>query len=200
MKLNSDNIGDLYKHWFSKSILEPSLIDFKDSKSFAEIIKNFQNDYFRYFNSNEIVKENILSRIELVGILLYRTAHHYFLSGNEEWSAQYCNLGRIITGFEIYYSAEIGEGMKINHGLGTVIGARCKIGKNVLIHQNVTLGDKNNKRPVIKDNVTIYSGAKILGGIVIGENAVIAANAVCISDVPDNTVAVGIPAKIIFKK
>src|SRR5690242_6756085 len=100
---------------------------------------------------------------------------------------------------EIYYSAEIGKGLKVNHGLGTVIGARTKIGENVLLHHGVTFGDKNGKRPCVKDNVTIYAGAKILGDITIGNNAIIGANSVCFSNVPDNATAAGVPARIIKK-
>ena len=120
----------------------------------------------------------------------------YFLKNEEIPALHLSNLGRIISGFEIFYTAEIGVGIKINHGLGTVIGARCKIGKNALIHQNVTLGDKNEQRPVLLDNVTIYAGAKVLGGIICGNNSIIAANCVCLVDVPDNGVIVGIPGKI----
>lgn len=79
--------------------------------------------------------------------------------------------------------------------MGLVIGARCQIGENVLLHQNVTLGD----RPILMDNVTIYAEAKVLGGVRLGNNCVIGANSVCLRDVPENKKMVGIPGKIIEK-
>lgn len=74
-----------------------------------------------------------------------------------------------------------------------------KIGDNCLIHQNVTLGDKNGGRPTIGDNCVIYAGAKILGDIHIGNNSIIGANAVVLKSCPENSTLLGIPAKI-YKK
>lgn len=94
-------------------------------------------------------------------------------------------------------------GLKLPHPIGIVIGEGVKIGKNVTIYQNVTIGRKDTdiaKYPSIGDNVVIYSGAKILGSIVIGNNSVIGANSVVLNDVPENSVVAGIPAKIINKK
>lgn len=177
-------------------VLEEVGINFQDYTVYEEVLDVFQFDYNRYFPDEIILKEKLFSRIELIGILLYRIARNYFLKNKEEVALHYSNLGRIISGFEIFYSAEIGSGLKINHGLGTVIGARCKIGENALVHQNVTFGDRNGGRPVLLDNVTVYAGAKILGNIVCGNNSVIAANCVCLTDVPDDGVIVGVPGKI----
>lgn len=82
---------------------------------------------------------------------------------------------------------------------GIVIGSGVKIGNNCTIYQQVTLGKNKGEFPVIGDNVTIFAGAKILGGIKIGNNAVIGANAVVLKDVPDDSVAVGVPAKVVKK-
>lgn len=106
----------------------------------------------------------------------------------------YSLLGRIIGQIEIYYSSEIGEGFKINHGVGTVIGARAHIGDNFTIHQNCTIGDKNGGRPTIGDNVTMYAGSLVLGSIHIGDNSIIGANALVISDFPSNSILIGTPA------
>ena len=94
-------------------------------------------------------------------------------------------------------NAEIGENLKLPHPMGVIIGLDAKIGKNCTIYQQVTIGQKNEMFPTIGDNVTIYAGAKILGNIKIGNNVVIGANAVVIQDVPDNSTAVGVPARII---
>jgi serine O-acetyltransferase len=98
------------------------------------------------------------------------------------------------------YEVEIGHGSKFGYqGLGIVLHPRAKIGKNVIISQQVTIGGRSKiyNVPVIGDNVFIGTGAKILGDVVIGNNVVIGANAVVVKSVPDNCVVAGVPAKII---
>lgn len=195
--VNQDNIGKELERWFSKSILIYDEIDFDDIPIFESALKWFHYDYQRYFeNDGSLELKKILSRTELVGILLYRIAREYYTNRNEFAAQQYSLLGRFFSGFEIYYSAEIGKGLKINHGLGTIIGARVIIGDNALLHQGITLGDKNGGRPKLLNNVTVYAGAKLLGNITIGNNCTIAANAVCFIDAEDNSTIIGIPAKI----
>ena len=109
----------------------------------------------------------------------------------------YSLLARHIGQIEIFYSADIGKGFKINHGVGTVIGARCKIGDNCMIHQNCTIGDRKGGRPTIGNNVIIYAGAMILGDITIGDNTIIGANSVVTKSCPPNSILVGSPAKIV---
>lgn len=96
-------------------------------------------------------------------------------------------------------NAEIGRNLKLPHPMGVIVGLNAKIGENCTIYQQVTIGQKNNKFPIIGDNVTIYAGAKIIGDIKIGDNSIIGANAVVINDVAENSVAVGVPARIIKK-
>ena len=92
---------------------------------------------------------------------------------------------------------EIGPGLFIHHGFGTIISAKS-IGAKCWINQGVTLGYKEpDKAPAIGDNVKIFAGAKVLGGIVIGNNVIIGANAVVTKDVPGNCTVVGVPAYII---
>ena len=178
--LSGENIANEIKYWFSKSIYEREISEFKDFEIYEKSIQIFKNDYLRYYPSDvEMSIIKIKQRLELVGILLYRISREYFLKGNSKCD-YYSLLGRFLSGFEIYYSAEIGNGLRINHGIGTVIGARVKIGDNCLIHQNITLGDKNSGRPTIGNNITIYSGAKILGDIHIGDGSIIGANSVCL--------------------
>lgn len=109
-------------------------------------------------------------------------------------------LIRIFFGCVVSYKTEIGEGSILAYGgLGIVIHERCKIGKNCVIAQNVTLGGTSHKYnvPIIGDNVYIGAGAVILGDVVVGNNVVIGANAVVTKNIPDNCVVAGIPAKII---
>ena len=72
-----------------------------------------------------------------------------------------------------------------------------KIGENCHIYQQVTIGFNGTEQPVIGNNVRICCGAKVIGGVNIGNNVVIGANAVVVKDVPDNVVVAGVPAKII---
>ncbi len=100
-------------------------------------------------------------------------------------------------GLEISPGADVGGGLYVAHPNGCVIHAK-KIGKNCSIISNVTIGMRNRwEFPVIGDNVFIGAGARILGGIHIGDGAVIGANAVVIEDVPECATVVGIPAKVI---
>jgi serine O-acetyltransferase len=106
---------------------------------------------------------------------------------------------------DISYNAKIGTGVIFGHPLGIVIGNNAIIEDNVRIWQNVTLGshgkdnyDKNY--PTIKQGAKIFAGAIIIGNVTVGKNAVVAANAVVNIDVPDDSIAVGIPCKILVKK
>jgi serine O-acetyltransferase len=100
--------------------------------------------------------------------------------------------------------SQIGPGLKIPHPCGIVIGP-CRIGRNFMILQNVTIGMKRfsddeaspESYPDIGDDVTISSGAAILGGLRIGSGSLIGANAVVLSNIPDGRVAVGAPAKLV---
>jgi serine O-acetyltransferase len=104
---------------------------------------------------------------------------------------------RALTGIEIHPAATIGEGLFIDHGTGVVIGETAEIGKDVTLYQGVTLGGTGfatgKRHPTVQDNVTIGSGAKLLGPITIGHGAKIGANSVVITDVPPNSTVVGNP-------
>ena len=107
---------------------------------------------------------------------------------------------RVLWGGVIPYQAEIGEGTILGYqALGIVIHKRCVIGKNCHISQNVTMGGTSEiyEVPVLGDNVTVGAGANIIGPVHVGNNAVIGAGAVVVSDIPDNAVAVGVPAKVV---
>ena len=106
-------------------------------------------------------------------------------------------LTRALTGIEIHPAARIGEGLFIDHGAGVVIGETAEIGDDVTLYQGVTLGGTGfatgKRHPTVQDNVTIGSGAKLLGPITIGHGAKIGANSVVITDVPPNSTVVGNP-------
>ncbi|MBP6124351.1 MAG: serine acetyltransferase [Phycisphaerae bacterium] len=101
---------------------------------------------------------------------------------------------------EISPMANIGPGFRLIHSLGTVIGNKVRIGSDCTIYQQVTLGTAaaqkgKSEYPVIGNSVIIYAGAKVLGGITVGDCAVIAANAVVRSNVEANSVVGGVPAR-----
>jgi serine O-acetyltransferase len=87
--------------------------------------------------------------------------------------------------------------------MGVVIGETCEIGDNVTIFQGVTLGgtgkEKGKRHPTVKDNALIATGAKVLGSIIIGENAKIGAGSVVLKDVPPNSTVVGIPGTVVVQ-
>lgn len=96
----------------------------------------------------------------------------------------------------------VGPGLTIFHYGTIVINPYAKIGSGVVLNPGVTIGNKHGRydTPVIGDNVTIGTGAKIIGPIKVGNNVVIAPNAVVVKDVPNNAIVAGIPAKVIKYK
>ena len=105
------------------------------------------------------------------------------------------------TGIEIHPAAQLGRRLFIDHGTGVVIGETTIIGNDVTIYQGVTLGgtgkQTGKRHPTIGNNVVIGSGAKVLGPFTIGDNSNIAAGAVVLAEIPPNSTAVGVPAKIV---
>jgi serine O-acetyltransferase len=106
---------------------------------------------------------------------------------------------QIIAGIDLPCEAEVGTGFIIDHFGGIVVSGYAKFGDHCRIRNGVVVGLKNVEEPgapVIGDYVDIGAGAKVLGKIRIGNNVLIGANAVVLSDVPDNSIAVGVPAVI----
>ena len=134
-------------------------------------------------------------------ILCYRVAHKLYL-GEHYFSARAISqIARHLTGIEIHPGATIGKGFFIDHGMGVVIGETTEIGDNCTIYQGVTLGgtgkDVGKRHPTLGNNVLVGAGAKVLGPITIEDNCKVAANAVVLKEIPENSTAVGIPAKVV---
>ena len=135
-------------------------------------------------------------------ILAHRVAHALHEAGRADPAdASSPTRSRVITGVEIHPAAKIGNDFFIDHGSGVVIGETAEIGYCVTIYQGVTLGgtgfQRGKRHPTVEDNVTIGSGAKLLGPITVGHGAKVGANTVVIEDVPPNSTVVGNPGHIV---
>ncbi len=100
--------------------------------------------------------------------------------------------------FIIDINTPIGGGLRLAHPFSTIVNAAA-IGTNCYLNHLVTVGEKDGKRPMIGNNVAMHANCSIIGGITIGDNAVIGAGAVVVKDVPANHIAVGNPARIFSK-
>lgn len=136
-------------------------------------------------------------------IINYRISHALYVKGFKRFARILNGISNLFTKTDIHPACIMGRRVFIDHAIGVVIGATAIIDDDVLIYQNVTLGgvslDKGKRHPTVKSNSVIGSGAKVLGNIIIGKNSRIGANSVVISDVPKNSTAVGVPAKVIKK-
>ena len=134
-------------------------------------------------------------------ILCYRVAHKLYLSEHYFSARAISQMARHMTGIEIHPGATIGKSFFIDHGMGVVIGETTEIGDNCTIYQGVTLGgtgkDSGKRHPTLGNNVLVGAGAKVLGPIKIEDNCKVAANAVVLKEIPENSTAVGIPAKVV---
>ncbi len=144
--------------------------------------------------------EVLLAYPGLWAIWLHRVAHclwHKRLKTLARWLSTW---NRFLTGIEIHPGAQIGRRFFIDHGMGVVIGETAIIGDDCTLYHGVTLGgtslNKGKRHPTLGHHVVVGAGAKVLGPITIGNGASIGANSVVVKSVPDNTTAVGIPARI----
>jgi serine O-acetyltransferase len=130
-------------------------------------------------------------------LLAHRAAHALDEAGVPLLPRLLAYLTRAVTGVEIHPAARIGREFFIDHGSGVVIGETAEIGTRVTLYQGVTLGgtgfQRGKRHPTLGDNVTVGSGAKLLGPIAVGDGAKIGANTVVIEDVPPGTTVVGNP-------
>lgn len=108
-------------------------------------------------------------------------------------------FNRVINGCVIGAGVKFDQGFVIMHPVGVVINSKVSGGKNIIIESGVVIGDEKGQAPRLGDNIFIGAGAKVIGGISIGNNVKIGANAVVVKDLPSNVTAVGIPAKVISR-
>lgn len=134
-------------------------------------------------------------------IRAYRKANWFFRHNMKFIARLISQISRNRTGIEIHPGAKIGKGLFIDHGMGVVIGETTEIGDNCTIYQNVTLGgtgkEVGKRHPTLGNNVMVGAGAKVLGPFKVGDNSRIAAGAVVLQEIPENSTVVGIPAKVV---
>jgi len=137
-------------------------------------------------------------------IFIYRVAHLLRGLGIPLLPRMLQHIARFLTGIEIHPAAQIGPGFFIDHGMGVVIGETTEIGECCLMYQGVTLGgtgkEKGKRHPTLGNHVVVGAGAKILGPMRIGNYVKIGANSVVLIEVPDHSIVVGVPGRIIKKK
>jgi serine O-acetyltransferase len=134
-------------------------------------------------------------------LLAHRVSHALHEAGVPFVPRSIALATRALTGVEIHPAARIGRSLLIDHGTGVVVGETAEIGDDVTLYQGVTLGGTGfaagKRHPTVQDNVTIGSGAKLLGPITVGHGAKIGANSVVITDVPANATVVGNPGHVV---
>jgi serine O-acetyltransferase len=130
-------------------------------------------------------------------LLAHRVAHALWEAEVPLIPRAIAYTSRSVTGVEIHPAAKIGSDFFIDHGSGVVVGETAEIGDRVTLYQGVTLGGtgfaRGKRHPTLEDDVTVGSGAKLLGPVTVGQNAKVGANTVVIEDVPDHTTVVGNP-------
>lgn len=143
-------------------------------------------------------------------VTIHKLAHAVWLAKSYTLARVISHLSRILTGIEIHPGATLGRRLFIDHGMGVVIGETTVVGDDVVIYQGVTLGagaaarkgslSRGTKRhPTLGNHVVVGSGAEIQGNIQVGNNVRIASSSILLKDVPDNSVVVGVPGRVIYQ-
>ncbi len=169
--------------------------------------KDINKDYHAVFERDPAARnavEVLLTYQGLHAIFVYRISHALWNLRIPVLPRFLSNAARFLTGIEIHPAAKIGSGFVIDHGMGVVIGETTEIGNDCLLYQGVTLGgtgkEKGKRHPSLGNNVVVGAGAKILGPMRIGDYVKIGANSVVLKPVPDHSIVVGVPGRIIKKK
>ena len=154
------------------------------------------------FSRRRIFWESLIFKAGFQAVLLYRISHWLYQRG---WIYPPWFLSRLsvaLTGAEIEFNAQIGPGMFVSHPVGIVVGRGTVIGSEVTLFQGVTFGVKSwhpddiTKFPHVGNNCYFFTGAAVIGDITVGDNCIVGAHAVVTSDLPDGSLATGVPAKV----
>jgi serine O-acetyltransferase len=168
------------------------------------MLKAIRNDLQAVFDRDPAATnrlEVILTYAGFHALLAYRVAHWLRGIGVPFFPRLISQIARWLTGIEIHPGATIGTGFFIDHGMAVVIGETAEIGDYVTLFQGVTLGgtgkERGKRHPTLGNHVVVGAGAKILGGIRIGDNVKIGANSVVLKSVPPNSTVIGVPGRVI---
>jgi serine O-acetyltransferase len=139
----------------------------------------------------------------LHAVWMHHLNHWLWLHGMRFLARLNSQVARVFTGIEIHPGAELGRRLFIDHGIGTVIGETAIVGDDVTLYQGVTLGgtgkEKGKRHPTLGNNISVGSGAKLLGNITIGDNCRVGAGSVVLRSVPANSTIVGVPGHIVLR-
>lgn len=133
-----------------------------------------------------------------LAVKIYRISNFFSKKKINSLAIFFQRLNLCLNGVEIHPEAKIGKNLMLVHTAGIVIGKNVVMGNDVRIYSSVVLGVKNagtGIQPTVGNNVILSTGAKILGGVHIGDNSVVGANAVVLTDVPEGFIAIGVPSK-----
>ncbi len=168
---------------------------------------DIRSDYKTVFKMDPAARsslEVVLSYSGFHAIVFHRLNHLLWNAGIPFLPRFFSQLAKIITGIEIHPGAKIGRGFFIDHGMGVVVGETTEIGENCLLYQGVTLGgtgkEKGKRHPTLGSNIVVGAGAKVLGAISISDNVKIGANSVVLHSVPENSIVVGVPGRVIKRR
>ena len=163
-------------------------------------------EYGRFILKEDPACQSLFEAIFLYPIVKamvrHRIAHYFYNKDHKTFARWISQRTRKKTGIEIHPGAKIGKNLFIDHGMAVVIGETAEIGNNCHMYHNITLGGTGNEKetkrhPTVGNNVIIGTGATILGPVKIGDGAKIGAGALVLTDIPQNTTGVGIPAKVV---
>jgi serine O-acetyltransferase len=137
-------------------------------------------------------------------IIFHRVSHALWGKGLKWMARMWSNIARLFTGIEIHPGAVIGRRFFIDHGMGVVIGETAEIGNDCTLYHGVTLGgtswQEGKRHPTLGNNVVVGAGAKILGPIMVNDNARIGSNAVVVKEVHADTTVVGVPGREVVQR
>jgi serine O-acetyltransferase len=132
-----------------------------------------------------------------LSMLLYRFMQASQRIGLGVFAMLFNKLNVILCRCVIGRGAQFGPGFVLIHSMGVVINSKVRGGERILLEHGVTIGEEKGEAPLLGDDVFVGAGAKIIGGVTVGSRTKIGANAVVLKDVPDDSTAVGVPARVV---
>jgi serine O-acetyltransferase len=169
-------------------------------------LKSVREDIAAVFEADPAARsylEVVVCYPGLHAVWVHHLSHWLWLHNLRFLARLTSQVARLFTGIEIHPGAEIGRRLFIDHGIGTVIGETSVIGNDVTLYQGVTLGgtgkEKGKRHPTLGNNISVGSGAKLLGNITIGDNCRVGAGSVVLRSVPANSTIVGVPGHIVLR-